>query len=79
MVLIGRAPKGVLKPLDRRCCRTLVVKDSRRESMRLDSRHEQANTRPLPHDELVQLQRLTEEAGFFADLAGQRDDLAGAA
>ena len=62
-----------------RCCITLVAKDSHRESNRLDRRHEQAITRPLPHDELVQLQRLTEEARVFADLAGQGDDLARAA
>ncbi len=47
--------------------------------MWLDRPHEQAITRPLPHDELVQLQRLTEEARVFADLAGQGDDLACAA
>jgi len=40
---------------DRRCCRTLTAEDSHRESMRLDRAHEQAITRPLPHDELVQL------------------------
>jgi hypothetical protein len=52
-----------------RCCITLVAKDSHRESKRLDRWHEQAITRPLPHDELVQLHRLTEEAWVFADLA----------
>ncbi len=52
-----------------RCCRTLPVEESHNESMRLDGAHEQADTRPLPHDELVQLQRFTEEAWFFADLA----------
>lgn len=39
----------------RRCCRTLSSKDSHREFMRLDGMHVQACTRPLPHDELVQL------------------------
>ena len=49
------------------------------ESSRLDVLHEQAITRPLPHYELVQLHRLTEEAWVFAELAGQGDDLARAA
>ena len=62
-----------------RCCITLVARDSHRESNRLDRRHEQAITRPLPHYELVRLHRLTEEAWVFADLAGQGDDLARAA
>ncbi|TCO69373.1 homeodomain-containing protein, partial [Rhodovulum euryhalinum] len=30
------------------CCRTLAVKDSHHESMRLDGWHEQAQARPLP-------------------------------
>jgi hypothetical protein len=47
--------------------------------MRLDRLHEQAITRPLPHHELVQLLRVTEEARVVADLAGQGDDLACAA
>jgi hypothetical protein len=47
--------------------------------MRLYRRHEQAISRPLPHYELVQLHRLTEEAWVVADLAGQGDDLARAA
>ena len=51
----------------RRCCITLVARDSHRESKRLDRLHEQAITRPLPHYELVQLHRLTEEAWFCAD------------
>lgn len=63
----------------RRCCRTQSVKDSHRESMRLDDLHEQAQARPLPHDELVQLQRCAQEARIAADLAGQGDDLARAA
>ena len=55
---------------DGRCCTTLSAKDSQCESMQLDRRHEQTNSRPLPHHELVPLQRFTEEALFFADLAG---------
>ncbi len=47
--------------------------------MRLDDLHEQAQARPLPHDELVQLQRCAQEARIAADLAGQGDDLARAA
>jgi hypothetical protein len=63
----------------RRCCRTLTVKDSHHESKRLDGRHEQAQARPLPHDELVRLQRCADEARVSADLAGQGDGLARAA
>ena len=37
----------------RRCCRTLAVKDSHHESMRLDGWHEQARARLLPHHQLV--------------------------
>ena len=62
--------------LSERCCTTLSAEDSHRESNRLDRRHEQAITCPLPHYELVQLHRLTEEAWIFADLAAQGDDLA---
>ncbi len=47
--------------------------------MRLDGVHEQAITRPLPHDELVQLQCFPSQAWVSADLAGQGDDLACAA
>ena len=47
--------------------------------MRLDGLHEQAITRPLPHDELVQLHCLAAQARVFADMAGQGDDLARAA
>lgn len=65
--------------LTRRCCRTIAVKDSHRESMRLDELHEQAQARPLPHDKLVHLQRCAQEARVAADLAGQGDDLARAA
>ena len=61
---------------ERRCCRTLAVKDSHHESMRLDGRHEQAQARPLPHDELVSLQRCAPQARVVADLAGQGDGLA---
>ena len=38
---------------DGRCCRMIAVRDSHRESMGLDGRHEQAQTRPLPHHQLV--------------------------
>ena len=50
-----------------RCCRTLTVADSHRESMRLDGVDEQAITRPLPHDELVRLQRGAREARVAVD------------
>jgi predicted helicase len=62
-----------------RCCRTLTVEDSQRESVGLDGLHEQAIPRPLPHDELVQLHGFAPQARVFADLAGQGDDLARAA
>jgi len=39
------------------------MKDSLRESMALDAVHEQAISRPLSHDELVQLQRVAQESG----------------
>ena len=58
---------------------TLSAKDSLCESMRLDGAHEQAITCPLPHDELVQLQRCAKKARVVVDLAGQGDDLACAA
>ena len=61
--------------VDRHCCRTLTSEDSHRESMRLDGRHEQADARPLPHDELVQLHCFTSHTRVAADLAGQGDDL----
>ena len=51
-------------------------RESMRESMRLRQRHEQALCRPLPHHQLVQLQRGAREAGIAADRGGQRDDLA---
>lgn len=47
--------------------------------MRLAGQHEQAQGRPLPHDELVCLQRCAQEARVTADLAGQGDGLARAA
>lgn len=62
-----------------RCCRALTVEDSHCESMRLDMLYEQAVTRPLPHDELVQLHFFAPQARFTSDLAGQGDDLACAA
>ena len=62
-----------------RCCTTLTVEDSQRESMRLDGLHEQAIPRPLPHDKLVQLHCLALQARFAVDLAGQGHDLALAA
>lgn len=62
-----------------RCCKTLATKDSHCESMRLDGAHEQAITRPLPHDELVQLHSVSAQARVAADLAGQGHDLACAA
>lgn len=66
-------------PSDRRCCRTLTVKDSHHESKGLDCLHEQARARPLPYEELVRLQRCADEARVSADLAGQGDGLARAA
>lgn len=67
----------------RRCCTTMSTEGSDRESMRLDRRHEQAVTRSLSHDELVQLHCYTatllhcfpSQARAAADLAGQEDDL----
>ncbi len=47
--------------------------------MWLDVLHEQAITRPRPHDELVQLDCVALQARFAVDLAGQGDDLARAA
>ena len=46
--------------------------------MRLDEQHEQAQARPLPHDELVHLQRFAQEARVAADLARQGNGVAGA-
>ena len=62
-----------------RCCKSLTTKDSLRESMALDAEHEQAISRPLSHDELVQLQRVAQEAGVSAHLDRQGHDLARAA
>ena len=62
-----------------RCCKSMTTKDSLRESMALDAVHEQAISRPLSHDELVQLQRVAEEAGVSAHLGRQGHDLARAA
>ena len=70
---------GSIRVVPRRCCTTLIVEDSQRESMRLEGRHDEALTRPLSHDELAQLQRRAEEARLAADLAGQGDGLACAA
>jgi hypothetical protein len=66
-------------PADGRCCKTIPVKDSHHESMRLHGLDEQAISRPLSHDELVRLQRVTAEARFAADLGRQGHDLARAA
>lgn len=62
-----------------RCCRTLTVKDSHGESRRLDDRHEQTITCPLPHHEPVQLHCFAAQARVTVDLAGQGCDLARAA
>jgi putative transposase len=72
-------PIGNIPPAEGRCCTTMILADSHCESMRLDRPHEQAITRPLPHDELVQLHCCASQARVFADLAGQGDDLARAA
>ena len=58
----NRRKQGRAKP-DGRCCRTLTVGDSHRESTRLYGVHEQAITRPLPHHELVQLYCGASQAG----------------
>ncbi|WP_444455830.1 hypothetical protein ACTTAI_08655 [Rhodobacter capsulatus] len=75
-----------------RCCRTQLAKDSHLESMRLDEQHEHSQTRPLPHNELVQLsshrgairfepdgEGCAQGARVAVDLAGQGDGLARAA
>ena len=64
---------------DGHCCRTILLRDSLCESMPLDALHEQATSRPLSHDELVQLQRVSQEAGVSAHLGRQGHDLARAA
>ena len=66
-------------PKSRRCCRTLTTEDSQRESMRLDGVDDQAITRPILHDELVQVHRVASPARVTVDLVGQGDDLACAA
>ena len=71
--------ESVIQLLDGRCCKTLSTKDSHCESMRLDGAHEQAITRPLPHDELVQLHGVSTQTRIPADLAGQGHVLACAA
>jgi hypothetical protein len=79
---IGKRLKGcntVIRIFNRRCCTNLTIEDSQRESMRLDGLHEQAITRPLPHDELVQLHCVALQARFAVDLAGEGHDLARAA
>src|SRR6056297_550553 len=87
---VGNTPKSSAAPhSDRafleigeakaRCCTTLTLDDSHRESMWMEMRHEQAIIRPLRHHELARLDRLTEEAWFFADPAGQGDGMARAA
>lgn len=63
---------------DRRCCRSRPAEDSRRESSRSGWGHEQAFPRPLPHDELVQLQRRPATARRAAGLVRPEDGLAGA-
>ena len=62
--------------VDGRCCRTLTVEDSHRESMWLDGQDEQAIAHPLPHDELVQLDFGAAQARVAVDLAEQGHDLA---
>ena len=61
-----------------RCCRSPPAEDSRRESSRLGWGHEQAFSRPLPHDELVQRQRRPATARLAAGLVRPGDGLAGA-
>ena len=62
-----------------RCCTTLAMEDSQRESIWLDGVHEQTITRPLPHYELAHLHGGAPQARVAADLAGQGDGLACAA
>ncbi len=65
-----------VQAMDGRCCRTTPTRDSLCESMRLNGLHEQATSRPLSYDELVQLQRVPTQAGVSADLGRQGHDLA---
>jgi len=53
-----------------------LLKDSQRESMGLEGLHAETFSRPLPHDELVRLQRRAAEARLPVDLVGQGDDMA---
>ena len=71
--------KNKFEARDWRCCPTLIIEDSHCESMRLDRLHEQAITRPLPHDELVQLHCVASQGRVTADLAGSGHDVARAA
>lgn len=57
-----------------RYCRALSAKGTHREPMRLDGRYDEAQTYPLPHDELVELQRRAQEARLTANLTQQGDD-----
>ena len=65
--------------VERRYCRTLTVRNTRGESIRLDMCPDESDTHPLPHGELVGLQCGAEEARLSANLARQTDDLARAA
>ena len=56
--------------------RNSLLKDSQRESMGLEGLHPEAFSRPLPHNELVRLQRRAAEARLPVDLVGQGDDMA---
>jgi len=62
-----------------RCCTSLTTLDSHHESMRLHGLHEQTTSRPLSHDELVQLQRVAQEAGVSVELGRQGHERARAA
>ncbi len=59
---IAELTRSDISAFHRRCCITLPVEDSQRESMSLEGRHDEALSRPLPHDELAQRQRRAEEA-----------------
>jgi len=63
----------------RRCCTSLTMEDSLRDSIPLHALHEQSISRPLSYDELVQLQRIAAQTGVASDLGGQGHDLARAA
>jgi len=66
-------------PVIRRCCRTIALRVSLCESMRLDGLHKQTTSCPLSHDELVQLQRIAAGAGVAPRLGRQGHELARAA